>query len=748
MNKRELCLPFFFGVSLFTKRPLIFKKTFFKGTDMEEMTKDTPSLLDSDDMINKAEDVLNFVPQADIKGMHTPEELAESRNIFWKAYLSENKLEESNFNINSFLKNYIQQNRSADVSKIAAALPEEKAGLFYKQHLDKLEDKINDITGKLRAEGSAVAEAEPPKAFSVDDLTNDLAKDLASGDDEVDKVITAAESANDKFDTIRAVARTILQGKGIKHHGFIFGDPGCGKCVSYKEKIPIRIDGVESVAEVGALYDKAVAAGAKPFKEGDGEFAEVPFDLQIKDENGRWIYSTMVYRKEDAIYEVEFEKDGKIKTGKYAAEHILPYDFKAQLSTYVKNLQVGDKLPSGHIVKSVKKVADKDFVYSPQADSETHCYQDIDGLIHHNTFSVKEAIKYDFPNGALSKKGWSIEFNAGDIGRSASAIVAFFYKNKNKKIIILDDCDSFLLSKDQAIQNLLKGMLDLDNTEKNPKYITVAPQIRKLASKIIKADNASMEEGVEIEINQKALREGRLAVSINGEEVLNEAADPEDLKMFKLVETKKPVREHTDYSGLGLMYESVDDEDDADEWDNISDDDAEIAAQFAELEGASDDGEIPPKWRFASRLIMISNLRKSDLNDAVLSRTLSYELSLTQEEFMARLAQILPHMLTDVETEDSVEVVEYAKKAAYAYLLAAVELASKGGSVGGKPVRIVGKLQFRIIAELAGKWMQRADDYAVKHNIENIDRLALDTINNAIKRNFFIFDVMPSLITD
>lgn len=498
--------------------------------------------------------------------------------------------------------------------------------------------------------------------------------------------------------------------------------------------------------KVGDLYEFALAQGGKP--ENDGSlFVNVPFELQIKDENGMWIPSTMVYRKEDAIYEVEFEKDGKIKTGKYAAEHILPYNFEAQLHTYVKDLQVGDELPSGHIVKSVKKVADKDFVYSPQADSESHCYQDIDGLIHHNTFSVKEAMKYDFPKGPLARKGYTIEFNAGDIGKAASAIVAFFYKNRNKKVIILDDCDSFVLSKDQAIQNLLKGMLDLDNTEKNPKMITVAPQIRKLASKIIAADNEALEEGVEVEINQNALREGRLAVSVNGEEVYNEEASAEELAQFKLVEAapaKKAIREHTDYSGLGLLFEGTGDDD---EWEDMSDEDAEVAAQFAELDN-EDPEQIPPKWRFASRLIMISNLKKSDLNDAVLSRTLSYELRLTQEEFMARLAQILPHMLTDVETEDSAEVVQYAKEAAYAYLLAAVELANKGGSVGGKPVRIVGKLQFRIIAELAGKWMQRADDYAMKNNIDVSDRLALDRINNAIKKKFFMYDVMPSLIID
>lgn len=553
-------------------------------------TQDTKSILDSSTMVDDAKTIIDSVPPADIQGMHTADELQEETKAFWTAYLTNGtNLQEGNFNIGTFLKNYITTNGKADLDGIINALPEEKAGLYYKSHPDVLQQKVNEMVAKLGAQGNA-PEIEPPKPFSVDDLTNDLARELAGSEDEVDAVLSAADSANDKFDTIRSVARTILQGKGIKHHAFIYGDPGCGK-----------------------------------------------------------------------------------------------------------------------------------------------------------TFSVKEAMKYDFPKGALARKGYAIEFNAGDIGKAASAIVAFFYKNREKKVIILDDCDGFVLSKDQAIQNLLKGMLDLDNTEKNPKMITVAPQIRKLASKIIAADNEAMEEGVQIEINQNLLREGRLAVSVNGEEVYNEAASAEELSNFRIVESApapKAIREHVDYSGLGLLYEGTGDDD---EWEEMSDDDAEVAAQFAELDN-EDPETIPPKWRFASRLIMISNLKKSDLNDAVLSRTLSYELRLTQEEFMARLAQILPHMLTDVETEDSAEVVEYAKEAAYAYLLAAVELANKGGSVGGKQVRIVGKLQFRIIAELAGKWMQRADDYAAKNGIEVGDRLSMDRINNAIKKKFFVYDVMPSLI--
>ena len=51
------------------------------------VTKDTPSILDSEDMVGEAKQIIDTVPAADIEGMHSPEELAEARNTFWKAYL-------------------------------------------------------------------------------------------------------------------------------------------------------------------------------------------------------------------------------------------------------------------------------------------------------------------------------------------------------------------------------------------------------------------------------------------------------------------------------------------------------------------------------------------------------------------------------------------------------------------------------------------------------------------------------------
>lgn len=553
------------------------------------------SLISSLNMAKEVEPIINdnaasLPPQLQYDPDEDPEyDKKAITEAFWKGYNSKSRLSEAGPSILSYIKDYIRKNGNANLNDIAASLPDDGGSMsWYKKHLDELQKRINKVlVGSGSDLGNTATEIEPPHQFSANDLTNDLAKELVSDNSAVGEVMSAADSANDKFDTIYSVARTILTGRGIKHHGFIFGAPGVGK-----------------------------------------------------------------------------------------------------------------------------------------------------------TYSVKQAIKYEFPKGALAKKGYQIEFNSGDIGRSASAIVAFFYKNREKKVIILDDCDAFLLSTDQAIQNLLKAMLDLDNTDKNPKYISVSPTIRKLASKLIAADS-KMDEGVEISVDENRLREGMLTISVDGKVAYDEAATEEDLKTFRIKEVKKSVGKKFDeasYFGLDLYNEELNvDEDDLD------DGSIEDANELRQLETGEEDEGIPPKWRFTSRLIMISNLKKDQLNDAVLSRTLSYGLFLTRDEFMARLAQILPNLLTDVETEASPHLVDYAKKVAYAYLLAAVDIANNGGSVGGRTVKITQPLQFRIIAELAGKWMQRVDDYMIKNGINDESDAILNDINNQIKRKFFVFDVIPSL---
>lgn len=495
----------------------------------------------------------------------------------------------------------------------------------------------------------------------------------------------------------------------------------------------------EVVCQIGQLYDFiATKTQMSPLD----EFTKIPFRVEIETEDGSWATCPDIIKKEAPIYEAKFRNGYAFKG---ADKHIL--HINKDKGVFLDELKVGTPVAFGAndynetVVESIEKVADKDFVYSLAVDTPAHLYRDAAGFLHHNTYSVKQAMKNEFPKGGLARRGYTVQFDSGDVGRSPSAIVAYFYKHRENKVIVLDDCDGFILAKDQSVQNLLKAMLDLDNTEANPKYITVSASIRKLSGKLL-----AMGEKV-IEINPNKLRENILSVSVNGKKVVEEEISDEEKKLFTkpLREAKKSKATYDDYFGLGLLNEVMSFEDDY-PIGELSPEDLEEEATYEEATSdGNDDSYIPEKWRFTSRMIMISNLRKADVNEAVLTRTDSYELVLTREEFIARVGEILPNLLSDLETETSKFMIEYAKKAAYAYLCAAVELDAKGQSVNGVRVKITAPLQFRLIAELAGKWLQRADSYAMQHGIEPKDERTLNMINNAIKIPFFIRGVIPTL---
>lgn len=217
---------------------------------LNENDEVTGTLLDSDDMVGEVEQILenpaSLPPELQYDSARDPEyDASEMREAFWTGYVFGERMNEA-FSIKNIIADYIKNNGKADVAGIAASLPDsDKSAKYYKTHLDQLETAVNKY---LAAHPQEVATAEPAKPFSPDDLTNDLAKELISGDSgNIDSVMTAKESSDDKFDTIYTIAKTIFQGKGIKHHAFIYGDPGVGKCASYNEKIPVRMD--DAIAE-------------------------------------------------------------------------------------------------------------------------------------------------------------------------------------------------------------------------------------------------------------------------------------------------------------------------------------------------------------------------------------------------------------------------------------------------------------------------------------------------------------------
>ncbi len=59
--------------------------------------------------------------------------------------------------------------------------------------------------------------------------------------------------------------------------------------------------------------------------------------------------------------------------------------------------------------------------------------------------------------------------------------------------------------------------------------------------------------------------------------------------------------------------------------------------------------EYPNQFDFTGRIIFISNKDKSDMDEAILSRSLSVDLSMTGEEKIQRMSHVLPQILPDVD---------------------------------------------------------------------------------------------------
>jgi len=69
--------------------------------------------------------------------------------------------------------------------------------------------------------------------------------------------------------------------------------------------------------------------------------------------------------------------------------------------------------------------------------------------------------------------------------------------------------------------------------------------------------------------------------------------------------------------------------------------------------------EYPNKFEFTGRIIFISNKRKSSIDGAILSRSLTVDLTMTPSEKIVRMKHILPHILPDYETKIKEEALNF-----------------------------------------------------------------------------------------
>ena len=209
---------------------------------------------------------------------------------------------------------------------------------------------------------------------------------------------------------------------------------------------------------IGQLFDFIKDKYGKDFNY--DSFIDTPIKLQVKNENNKWVNVSKLVRKQDALYETTFSNGITLKS---AAKHIVSFFPDMDLHKYTEDIIVGDKLNYLNIeVTSNKKISSMEDVFGIQVDTDTHLYKDSNGIIHHNTTTVNRAIQDGqalwTPNRRHSTLPTVVK-ESGSIGSSFTPLLLFFYKNRHNKLILLDDCDGFVVSTNKDIQNFLKALV-------------------------------------------------------------------------------------------------------------------------------------------------------------------------------------------------------------------------------------------------------------------------------------------------
>lgn len=69
----------------------------------------------------------------------------------------------------------------------------------------------------------------------------------------------------------------------------------------------------------------------------------------------------------------------------------------------------------------------------------------------------------------------------------------------------------------------------------------------------------------------------------------------------------------------------------------------------------------PQQFEFKGRVIFISNKSKSEIDEAILSRSLTVDLSMTFDEKIMRMTSILPNILTDYDMDIKKDALNFLK---------------------------------------------------------------------------------------
>ena len=480
------------------------------------------------------------------------------------------------------------------------------------------------------------------------------------------------------------------------------------------------------------------------------EFIDVSFNLELKGKDG-WEKCSAFIKKQAETFKITTEK-GKVFEG--ADKHILMLEPENDKGIYMEHCDVGTEIPylEDKVALVSSDVGEIKDVYSPSMDV-SHMYYDAEGFIHHNTYSVKKCVKELWDSSPLKAQGWKYKYQKGSIGTSIAPVTAWLYENRDRKICVLDDADAFLAAKDPDVMNMFKGVLNTENTLQNPEPITTKATVRKIAAGYISDSHAFVPTQQEIdlgiadvdsmrecekagifEIDKEKFNEGILEVSIEGQVVCSQRmseSQRNNLHLVKEDEYRKYLEENAHHlkanSVFGLTLREGD----------FLDDPAN------ELIGAGGEGAlIPEMFCFTSRVIVISNIAPSRVDDAFRSRCDVVPVTLTHSEFIAHCADVIPGMMLDLETSLPKSLIVAIRDLMYGYATLIIEMEGQKIGPNWPTIKINLPLQFRLFSEMAGKWLAIAKAYCRKNNLE-LSMSTFPVVQKAIEARFLMTFIIP-----
>jgi hypothetical protein len=329
-------------------------------------------------------------------------------------------------------------------------------------------------------------------------------------------------------------------------------------------------------------------------------------------------------------------------------------------------------------------------------DDPEHLYLTDNYIVTHNTFACEEVLakaglvkQRDLKK--LNKKS-EYFFNNGSVGTSKTSTISFLFKHRDHELIVLDDCDSFLISDDMEVKNVLKAAFTMG---KEGGHVTTGSMSIR-----VRVGNELANQGYYIEQENLGKMNDSLTTSTIGK-ALNHFLEDKNLD----IEEDEHFTESDD--DLDDMYDE--DEDNYD--DDNEDDDGGKKGKKGSSKAPKIEQLLPEHWTFTSKMICVTNLNLSDIDPALLSRSNTVEIQLTDEEFIYKLKEI-KEILGNKETPLPLKEFQYYKEIAYEVLLIALEAAHQNLSIKGiGPIVIRVPLEFRILTFLTDNLIAIMDEY-------------------------------------